>query len=334
MELINKFFEELEVMDEARTAALGTYEDYDAPIYPFCMNRETGFTKQFTTIRQAAEWVKDDGEEDGLVPQPFGSVKPSKWSSYSWSAIPKPTQNLIMNNILNSACKKENRKDLEDRFRDGGYGLVWDLKNPEDLISEDWLQTYEEGHGSSREEARAKVIKTKEEKAAKEKQDMINFVLKNKDWAINVLKRYKSHGVSLFDKSSCEDKFGYPAYGIYGYFSDGFDKSISSIQKDLDNNSAARGKKAKSLVKYFDYLSKVTSDVGLDIDDTGFLKESLINNFFKKMLNESEIKNHMENRIEEIISEAACPEEVWTRVEEEFEDAGIAYLMNIDYPQE
>ncbi len=43
--------------------------------------------------------------------------------------------------------------------------------------------------------------------------------------------------------------------------------------------------------------------------------------------------NRMANRIQEIISESFCPEEVWVRVEEEFDDAGINYLFEIDYPQ-
>ncbi len=45
------------------------------------------------------------------------------------------------------------------------------------------------------------------------------------------------------------------------------------------------------------------------------------------------MKNEMEKRIQEIINESCCPEEVWVTVEEEFDDAGINYLLEIGYEQ-
>lgn len=40
----------------------------------------------------------------------------------------------------------------------------------------------------------------------------------------------------------------------------------------------------------------------------------------------------MEEKINEIIKESACNEEVWVRVEEMFDDAGVNYLMEIGFP--
>ena len=40
----------------------------------------------------------------------------------------------------------------------------------------------------------------------------------------------------------------------------------------------------------------------------------------------------MKERIEQIIKESFCNEEVWVRVDEEFGDAGINYLFSIGYP--
>ena len=42
----------------------------------------------------------------------------------------------------------------------------------------------------------------------------------------------------------------------------------------------------------------------------------------------------MEERIKEIIRTSACNEEVWITVEEEFDDAGINYLMSIGFGHE
>ena len=52
-----------------------------------------------------------------------------------------------------------------------------------------------------------------------------------------------------------------------GYFSNNFDKYIEHIQKELDEKMAAKGKKAKSLVKYFQYLDEVAKDLGISVED-------------------------------------------------------------------
>ena len=129
------------VLDEARSATMGSKPDFDTLIKPVCSNPDTGFRMSFDTIRQAAEWTINN--DDGEVPHPFGSVKASKYSTYSWEGLPKHVQNSIMNNILNAACKKETRADLEDRFRDSGYGLVWELDDPSEIESEDIRCSYE-----------------------------------------------------------------------------------------------------------------------------------------------------------------------------------------------
>ena len=42
----------------------------------------------------------------------------------------------------------------------------------------------------------------------------------------------------------------------------------------------------------------------------------------------------LKERIEEIIEESTCCEEVWVRAEEEFGDGGVNYLLSIGYPEE
>lgn len=276
MTLVNEFFNNHKMSEEdlitaffeARSGTMGTKEDFDTPVNPICSNPDTGFSKSFTTIRQAAEWVKDD--DDGNVPRPFGSVKPSKYSAYPWANLPKHVQNSIMCNILNAACKKEAaRGDLEDRYRDSGYGLVWELNNPEDIINDDVRCAYDEGHGSTEDRAtlKAKYAAEKTEKAEKAKQEKIDFINKNKDWAISKLNRKLKTGETLFEHFSCEPNYGYPEWGISGYFSGNFDKYIEHIQKELDEKMAAKGKKARSLVKYFQYLDEVAKDLGLSVED-------------------------------------------------------------------
>ena len=275
MTLINEFFDNYKMSKEdlvtaffeARNGAVGTKEDFDTPVKPTCSNPDTGFSKSFTTIRQAAEWVIDD--DDGNVPHPFGTVKASKYSSYPWASLPKHVQNSIMNNILNAACKKETRADLEDRYRDSGYGLVWELDDPSEIINDDIRCSYDEGHGSveNRATLKAKYAAEKTEKAEKVKQEKIDFINKNKDWAISKLNRKLKTGETLFEYFNCESNYGYPEWGISGYFSNNFDKYIEHIQKELDEKAAAKGKKAKSLVKYFQYLDEVAKDLGISVED-------------------------------------------------------------------
>ena len=42
----------------------------------------------------------------------------------------------------------------------------------------------------------------------------------------------------------------------------------------------------------------------------------------------------MIKEIERIINESACTEEVWVTVEELFDDEGVNYLFEINYPEE
>ena len=276
------------VLDEARSATMGSKPDFDTLIKPVCSNPDTGFKMSFDTIRQAAEWTINN--DDGEVPHPFGSVKASKYSTYSWEGLPKHVQNSIMNNILNAACKKETRADLEDRFRDSGYGLVWELDDPSEIESEDIRCSYEEGHGSKedRGQIKVKIAAEKAEKAKKIKIEKVEFVNKNKDWAISKLKSFQGKdGKTIFDSAECEPTYGYPLYGIYGNFNGNFDKRIKSVQTKLDAKMAAKGKKAKSLVKYFDYLNDVAPDLGLKLDDSGWLTERLIPTEDMLQINES-----------------------------------------------
>ena len=275
MILVNEFFNNYKTAEEnlvmaffeARSGTMGTKEDFDTPIKPTCSNPDTGFSKSFTTIRQAAEWVIDD--DDGNVPRPFGTVKASKYSSYPWVNLPKHVQNSIMNNILNAACKKETRADLENRYRDSGYGLVWDLDDPSEILEDDIRCSYDEGHGNIEDRAtlKAKYAAEKNKKAEKAKQEKINFINQNKDWAISKLSRKLKSGETLFDYFECEPNYGYPKFGIYGYFNSNFDKYIEHIQKELDEKMAAKGKKARSLVKYFQYLDEVAKDLGISTED-------------------------------------------------------------------
>lgn len=278
MNIVNKFFNNksstkdlVTEFFEARSATMSSRNDYTSPIKPVCTNPETGFSKSFDTIQQAAEWVVDD--EDNEVPHPFGTVKDSKYKSYPWMSLPKHIQNSIMNNILNAACKKETRADLENRFRDSGYGLVWELDDPSEIVDEDIRCSYDEGHGSQedRETLKAKYAVEKEEKAKQLRQDMINYVNKRKDWAIKKLKstiKAKTHK-SLFDEYECEETYGYPKTGMNSYWSN-FLTDIKFLQVRINTN-VAPGKKAKNIIKYFEYLEKVAEDVGLNVDDNGFL---------------------------------------------------------------
>ena len=44
-------------------------------------------------------------------------------------------------------------------------------------------------------------------------------------------------------------------------------KTPAAFQKELDEKAAAKGKKAKSLVKYFQYLDEVAKDLGISVED-------------------------------------------------------------------
>jgi hypothetical protein len=180
-----------------------------------------------------------------------------------------------MNNILNAACKKETRADLEDKFRNSGYGLVWELDDPSEIVDDDIRCSYDEGHGSQedREALKAKYAVEKEEKAKQLRQDMINYVNKRKDWAIKKLKttiKAKTHK-SFFDEYECEETYGYPKLGMEDYWSN-FSTDIKLLQVRI-NTKVAPGKKAKNIIKYFEYLGKVAKDVGLNIDENGFLAD-------------------------------------------------------------
>ena len=174
-----------------------------------------------------------------------------------------------MNNILNAACKKETRADLDNRYRDSGYGLVWDLDDPSEILEDDIRCSYDEGHGNIEDRAtlKAKYAAEKNKKAEKAKQEKINFINQNKDWAISKLSRKLKSGETLFDYFECEPNYGYPKFGIYGYFNSNFDKYIEHIQKELDEKMAAKGKKARSLVKYFQYLDEVAEGLGISTED-------------------------------------------------------------------
>ena len=272
MNIVNEFFNNGKMPNEnlvtaffeARSGTMGTKEDFDSHINPVCSNPDTGFNKSFATIRQAAEWLIDD--DKGNVPHPFGSVKLSKYRAYPWVNLPKHIQNSIMSNILNAACKKETRADLENRFRDSGYGLIWELNNPENIINDDVRCSYDEGHGAqgTRDELKAQYAAERAEKTAKDKQKKIDYVKNNKDWAISKLSNKKlKNGQSVFQYFKCESNYGYPEHGIFGYFNLNFDKYIERIQKNLDEKMAAKGKKAKSLVKYFKYLDEVAEDLDI-----------------------------------------------------------------------
>ena len=283
MNIVNEFFNNKSSTKdlateffEARSASMSSREDHTSPIKPVCTNPETGFSKSFDTIQQAAEWLVNNDNEDE-VPKGFGKVRKSKYGSLSWENLPKQSQNSIMNNILNAACKKETRGDLDPHYRASGYGFVWELDDPSEIVDDDIRCSYDEGHGiqEDRETLKAKYAVEKEEKAKEKakqlKQDMINYVNKRKDWAIYKLKKTVNTRTnkSLFDEYECEETYGYPKLGMEDYWSN-FSTDIKLLQVRI-NTKVAPGKKAKNIIKYFEYLEKVAEDVGLNVDKNGFL---------------------------------------------------------------
>lgn len=44
-------------------------------------------------------------------------------------------------------------------------------------------------------------------------------------------------------------------------------------------------------------------------------------------------REYMIKEIKKIIKTSCCDEEVWVRVEEEFDDAGVNYLFEINFPE-
>ena len=287
MNIVNEFFNNKSSTKdlateffEARSATMSYKPDYDNLLKPYCKNPDGILfsngqdTLYFDTIKQAAEWLVDN--DDGDVPNPYGTVKDSKWQSYPWAALPKPNQNSIMNNILNAACKKETRGDAREQLRHLAYGLIWDLEDPSEIEDPDIQLSYELGHGSqeSIDQLKAKYAAQKEEKAKQLKQNKINYVNKHKDWAIYRLKKAvntRTHK-SLFDEYECEETYGYPKAGMNEYWGGDFMKYIKYLQVGINTN-VTPGKKAKDLVKYFEYLEEVAKDVGLNVDENGFLAD-------------------------------------------------------------